>query len=109
MSSSTVKRYMRDPVIIYFGLLLLLKNPGEILDKLKARDFNVTSLSTYDFSTLYTTLPHNLIKDKFIDLMERTFNREGSTYLACNDRNTFLLQKNLKNIMHGLVIMYVMR
>ena len=90
MSSSTVKRNMRDPVKIYFGLLLLLKNSGEILDKLKARDFNVTSLSIYDFSTLYTTLPHNLIKDNSIDLIERTFNREGSTYLACNDRNAFL-------------------
>ena len=30
----------------------------------------MTSLSTYDFSTLYTALPHNLIKDKFIDLIE---------------------------------------
>ena len=75
------------------------------MDKLKARDFNATSLSTYDFSTLYTTLPHNLIKDKLIDLIDRTFNREGSLYLACNDRNAFLLQKNLKNIMHGLVKM----
>ena len=28
---------------------------------LEARDFNATSLSTYDFSTLYITLPHNLI------------------------------------------------
>ena len=26
----------------------------------------MTSLSTYDFSTLNTTLPHNLIKDKLI-------------------------------------------
>ena len=69
---------------------------GEILDELKARAFNATSLSTYDFSTLYTTLPHNLIKDKLIDLIERTFNREGSPYLACNDRNAFLLWKTLK-------------
>ena len=51
MFSSTVKNYMRDS--------------GDILDKFKARDFNATSLSTYDFSTLYTTLPHNLIKDNF--------------------------------------------
>ena len=51
--------------------------------------FNATSLSTYDFSTLYTTLPHNLIKDKLIDPIERTFQREGSPYLACNDRNAF--------------------
>ena len=46
-------------------------------------------MSTYDFSTLYTTLPHNLIKDKLIDLIERTFQREGSPYLASNDRNAF--------------------
>ena len=41
------------------------------------------------FSTLYTTLPHNLIKDKLIDLIEKTFQREGSPYLACNGRNAF--------------------
>ena len=71
------------------NLFWSIKNSGEILDKLKARDFNATSLSTYDFSTLYTTLPHNLIKDKRIDLIERTFQREGSPYLACSDRNAF--------------------
>ena len=91
------------------NLFLSIKNSGEILDKLKARDFNATSLSTYDFSTLYATLPHNLIKDKLIDLIERTFQREGSPYLAYNDRNAFLLQKSLKNTMHGRVKMYVMR
>ena len=106
MLSSVVKRYMRDRVKTYFGPI---KNSGEILDKLKARDFNATSLSTYDFSTLYTALPHNLIKDKLIDLIERTFQREVSPYLACNDINAFLLQKTLKNIMHGRGKMYVMR
>ena len=31
--------------------------------KLKSRGFLASGLSTYDFSTLYTTLPHNLIKE----------------------------------------------
>ena len=93
MLSNIVKKYMRDPVK---NLFWSIRNSGEILDKLKARDFNATSLSNYDFTTLYTTLPHNLINDKRIDLIERTFQREGSPYLACNDRNAFLLQKNLK-------------
>ena len=96
-------------VILAFSSHIHFHFRHEILDKLKARDLNATSLSTYDFPTLYTTLPHNLIKDKLIDLIERTFQREGYPYLACNDRNAFLLQKNLKNIMHGLVKMYVMR
>ena len=78
------------------NLFWSIKNSGEILDKLKARDFNATSLSTYDFSTLYTTLPHNLIKDKLIDLTERTFQREGSPYLACNDRNAFFTSEKPK-------------
>ena len=59
-----------------------------------------------NFSTLYTTLPHNLIKDT---LIERNFQREGSPYLACNERNAFLLQKTIKNIMHGHVKMFVKR
>ena len=91
------------------NLFCSIRNSGEILDNLKARDFNATSLSTYNFSTLYTTLPHNLIKDKLIDLIERTLNKEGSPYLACNDRNAFFTSEKPKNIVHGLVKTYVMR
>ena len=82
--------------IISKNLFWSIKNSGEILDKLKARDFNATSLSTYDFSTLYTTLPHNLIKDKLIDLIESTFQREGSPDLACSDRNAFFTSEKPK-------------
>ena len=48
------------------------------------------------FSTLYTTLPHNLIKEKLIELIERTFQREESLYLACNDRNAFFTSEEHK-------------
>ena len=41
---------------------------------------------TYDFSTLYISLPHNLIKEKLTNLTEWTFKREGSPYIACNER-----------------------
>ena len=52
-----------------------MKKSGEVLSKLKCKGFHATSLSIYDFSTLYTTLPHNLIKEKFLDLIEWTFKR----------------------------------
>ena len=80
------------------------KNSGEILNKLKSRGFLASGLSTYDFSTLYTTLPHNLIKEKLTELIKQAFNREGSLDLACNDKNAFfLLLIKLNNINCGHV------
>ena len=66
-----------------------IKTYTEVLDKLKSRGFRASSLSTYDFSTLYTTLPHDLIKKKLINLIETTFQREVTLYLACNDKIAF--------------------
>ena len=47
--------------------------------------------------TLYTTLPHNFIKDKLVDLIERIFQREGSLYLACNERYAFFTSDAVRN------------
>ena len=72
-----------------------IKNSGEVLIKLKDIGYQATSLSTYDFSTLYTTLPHNLIKEKLLYLIERTFyKKEGELYLACNDKKAFFTSKD---------------
>ena len=67
-----------------------IKHSGEVLSKLKDIGNQAISLSTYYFSTLYTTLPHNLIKEKLLDLIERTFYKnECKLYLACNDKKAF--------------------
>ena len=68
-----------------------IKNSGEILNKLKSKEFLASSVSTYDLSTFYTTLPHNLIKEKLTELFEPFFfNRGDSLYLACNVKHAFL-------------------
>ena len=46
---------------------------------------------------LYTTLPHNHIKEKLVDLIERTFQRVCSLYIACNDKNTFFTSDAVRN------------
>ena len=63
---------------------------------MKSRGFLASGLSTYDFSTLYTTLPHTLIKEKLTELIEQTFNREGSLHFACNDKNAFFTTEQPK-------------
>ena len=77
------------------NLFWSIKNSCEVINKLKSRGFLATSLST-DFSTLYTTLPNNLIKDKLVNLIERIFQREGSLYIACNDRHAFFTSDVVK-------------
>ena len=73
-----------------------IKNSCEVLTKLKSRDFQASTLSTYDFSTHYTTLPHNLIKEKLIDLIEHVFKREERLYIACNATNAFFTNEDYK-------------
>ena len=92
MLLNIVKKSMKNPVKIFFDQS---KNSCEVLNKLKSRGFNASCLSTYDFSTCYITLPHNLIKDKLADFIERTFRREGTLYTACNDKNAFFTSEKV--------------
>ena len=71
--------YERDG-INYFRSI---KNSNDVLKKFKSKNFQASKLSTYDFSTLYTMLPHHLIKDKLIDLInQRLFGRISNIWPA---------------------------
>ena len=89
--------------------VLAYKNSGVVLSKLKDIGYQATSVSTYDFSTLYTSLPHNLIKEELIDLIERPFNERKVSYtLLVMIRKRFSLRKAIiEDITFGLVRMYV--
>ena len=80
-----------------------------LLDKLKARNFNATSLSTYDCSSLYIILPHNLMKINLLILLTEHLRVKALLILHVTTETHFLLRKTKKNIMHGLVKMYMMR
>ena len=93
--------------IVYerFGknLFWSIKNSCEVLNKLKSRGCHASSLSTYIFSTLYATLPHNLIKDKLVDLIERTCkgNALFILHVMIGMLSSHLMQSEIK--MYGLV------
>ena len=73
--------YKRDGINYFWSI----KISNEVLNKFKSKNFQASNLSTYNFSILYTTFPHHLIKEKLIDLINRTFIRENTQYLACNE------------------------
>ena len=96
--------YERDGINYFWSI----KNSNDVLNKFKSKNFQTSKLSTYDFSTLYTTLPHHLIKDKLIDLINRTFIRENTQYLACNEECAFSLLMYIIITIYGRVKKSVM-
>ena len=77
--------YERDGINYFWSI----KSSNDVLNKFKSKNFQASKLSTYDVSTLYTTLPYHLIKDNLIDSFNRTFIRENTQYLTCNEECAF--------------------
>ena len=71
-----------------------IKNSGDVLLRLKSLNNKASCISSYDFSTLYTSLPHNLIKEKLSNLIRKTFSRIGTNSIACNKNKAFFTSDN---------------
>ena len=84
-----------------------IKNSSEVIEKLRLRNFRGSQVSSVDFSTLYTSLPHDLIKAKVLSLVNWCFNRESKTYLCTSDKAGFLATRNMTRINVGLARSYV--
>ena len=75
--------------------------------KLRLRNFQGSQVSSFDFSTLCTSLPHDLIKAKVLSLANLCFNRESKTYLSTSDKRVFLATRSMTRINVGLALSYV--
>ena len=84
-----------------------IKNSSEVIEKLRLRNFWGSQVSSFNFSTLYTSLPHDLIKAKVLSLVNWCFNRESKTYLCTSVKAGFFSNKNMTRINVGLVWSYV--
>ena len=80
----------------------ILKNSKDLLDHFKSRSFSeVHSLKTFDFSTLYTTLPHEKLKCRLKKLLEKAFSNSRnfvvlgyySTFFSLKDKICYTLEQ----------------
>ena len=56
----------------------ILKNSKDLLDNLKSRSFSqVSAIKTVDFSTLYTTLPHDKLKTRLKETIHKAFSHRN--------------------------------
>ena len=57
-----------------------VKNSTNLLSSLDQLDvLTATSVQTYDFSTLYTSIPHNLLKSLITTLVHNSFKRKDGS------------------------------
>lgn len=66
-----------------------IKNSNDVLVRLKGLNYQASCISSFDFSTLYTSLPHDRIKKRLSTLIQKTFKNKGLTFIACNIKNAF--------------------
>ena len=52
----------------------IVKNSKELLEHLQSPNFNhITSIKSFDFSTLYTTIPHQKLKSRLATIIRNSF------------------------------------
>ena len=74
----------------------ILKNSKDLLDNLKSRSFSqVSSIKTFDFSTLYTTLPHDKLKARLKETIHKAFSHRnyGSQFVVLGYNSTYFSNK----------------
>ena len=67
----------------------IINNSVVVIHTLEDKQLVINKLSTWDFSTLYTSLPHAKLKTQLHDLLERVFNTRGKSFIATNNFRTF--------------------
>ena len=73
----------------------IINNSLDFLDNIK--NLKTNNLETYDFSTLYTSLPHREIRNKFKSIFGKIFYREGKQFINVNRNKAYFSNSKLKN------------
>ena len=74
----------------------ILKNSKDLLDNLQSRSLSqVSSIKTFDFSTLYTTLPHDKLKTRLKETIHKAFSHRnyGSKFVVLGYNSTYFSNK----------------
>ena len=67
----------------------IITNSLDVIRALEEKQLSVNHVSTWNFSTLYTSLPDAQLKKQPHDLLERVFNTKGISFIATNNFRTF--------------------
>jgi len=75
----------------------ILKNSRDLVESLSSQSLSViTSIKTFDFSTLYTTIPHPKLKSRLKDLVTNSFwaksGKRRYSYIVVHGMNCYFVK-----------------
>ena len=93
-----LKKYC-DVIHSHSGInqMWILKNSKELLENLNSNSLaSVHSIKTYDFSTLYTTIPHSKLKSRLTELIRNAFRfkngKKRYEYIVVGYKSTYFVK-----------------
>ena len=84
----------------------ILKNSQSLLHAMKGNHIDkYESITTWDFSTLYTTIPHADLLKRLNKLIKLALDKNGDSSLLVNERNSYIFLRTMINIY--IILMYI--
>ena len=75
----------------------IINNSLDVIDIINKPTFQGKNISTWDFSTLYTSIPHDKLKIRIYELLERVFSTVNRKYIIIRNNNTFWTDEKTNN------------
>ena len=95
-----LKKYC-DVIYSHSGInqMWILKNSKELLDNFNSNSLaSVNSIKTYDFSTLYTNIPHTKLKSRLAELIRNAFRfkngKKRYEYIVVGYKSTYFVKNH---------------
>ena len=79
----------------------IIDNSKNVLNRIHKFNLynNIRNINSYDFSTLYTNIPHDDLKDKIKWVIDKSFYNDSKQYIFVNDYNATWKKRNNTHIL----------
>ena len=78
----------------------IINNSLDVIQMIGRKQFQATSVTTWDFSTLYTSIPHEKLKHCIHELLEKTYAVRRKSFIATDNFRTFWTDEKKYNRYH---------
>ena len=78
----------------------IINNSLDVIQMIGRKQFQATSVTTWDFSTLYTSIPHEKLKHRIHELLEKTYVVRRKSFIATDNFRTFWTDEKKCNAYH---------